>query len=254
MARPTNPSRPAHGSPSTALGPALVPCLLLKGGEVYLPADDGPTVARSRAGTPFDPFDVVDRLSETYPLVYLVDLDGVERGDPQLDYLQEIARDVAIWVDAGVRTAEQAIDVLVTGARRAVLSSAYLNGPRELRRAWRLSTELVFEVEVRGATLAPVHEGWGTTDPVELTRMARGVGTDHVVVSPRGTEPDWGMVRAIASGGPTWVDGSFRADEASLLRDAGASGGIFHVHDLLDHWDDVPLPDPPNGAARDDET
>ena len=176
-------------------------------------------------------------------MVYVVDLDGIERGDPQLDYLQEIARTVSLWVDGGVRTAEQAIDVLITGARRAVLSSAYLHGPRQLKRAWRLSTELVFEMEINPlGHLVLADSTWGTEDPVELARIVREAGPDHVIVSPRERDPDWNLVARISAGGPTWVDGSFEAGGLSSLTTAHAAGGIFHIDDLLRHWDDQPLP------------
>jgi hypothetical protein len=222
--------------------PALVPCLLLRGGQVCVPGPDGPVAARTQAGAPFDPFDVVDRLSGDYSMLYLVDLDGVEHGDPQLDYLQEIARDITLWVDAGVRVADQAIDILVTGARRAVLSSAYLRGPRQLRRAWKLSTELVFEIELESGRLAAADEGWGVSDPIELARIVREAGPDHLIVSPRETDPDWGMVSRIAEGGPTWVDGSFAISDRGRLTTAHAAGGIFHIDELLKNWDEKPLP------------
>ena len=91
--------------------PGLIPCLLLRGGQVYLPGPSGPVPARSAAPATFDPFDVVDRLTPEYSLLYVVDLDGIDRSDPQLDYLQELSRDIALWVDAGVRSSDQAIDL-----------------------------------------------------------------------------------------------------------------------------------------------
>jgi len=219
-----------------------MPCLLLRKGQVCLPGPDGPLPAHAPDGSPFDPFDVVDRLAEVYSMVYVVDLDGIERGDPQLDYLQEIAREVSFWVDGGVHTAEQAIDMLITGARRAVLSSAYLRGPRQLKRAWRLSTELVFEMEIdRGGHLVLGDPAWGVNDPLELARMVRELGPDHLILSPRETDPDWNLVARVAAGGPTWVDGSFEARDASSLTSAHAAGGIFHIDDLLRHWNDRPL-------------
>ncbi len=231
-------SRRAPISSSDPATPGLVPCLLLKGGQVYRPGPEGPVLARSASGVPFDPFDVVDRLAPEYSLLYVVDLDGIERADPQLDYLQEISRDMALWVDGGVRTADQAIDILVAGARRAVLSSAYLRGPKQLSRAWKLSSELVFELEITHGQLGPVHEAWGTADPLELARTVRAAGPDHLIVSPREDDPDWSMVRSIAAGGPTWVDGSFSRELAPRLGEVGAAGGIFHLNDALDHWEE----------------
>ncbi len=236
-----------------------MPCVLLRNGRVCVPGPDGPVTGRAADGSTFDPFDVVDRLTETYPMVYLVDLDGLERGDPQLDYLQELARETPLWVDGGVRTAEQAIDILVTGARRAVLSSAYLRGPRQLRRAWKLSTELAFELEIDSTgRLVVADAGWETADPVVLARAVRDAGPDHIVLSPRETDPDWELVRSISAGGPTWVDGSFQLGDRGRLGVAQAAGGIFHIDDLLLHWNERPMPtstlsnDPL--PTRDDET
>ena len=241
---------------ASVTSPALVPCLLLRRGEVCLPGDQGPEPARTQAGARYDPFDVLDRLAADYPLVYVVDLDGVERGEPQLDLLQELSRDAALWVDGGVRNAEQAIDILVSGAQRAVLSSATLRSPRELRRSWRLSTELVFEADLGPAGLV-IRPEWETGDPLALVRSVREVGVDHIVLSPREIAPDWSLVAAVAAAGPTWVDGSFERDQLDRLRQCGASGGIFHIADLLPDRAPVapspPLPSQPSGG-RDDET
>jgi hypothetical protein len=236
--------------------PPLIPCLMLRSGHVCLPGPDGPVPARTPTNEPIDPFDVVDRLSGEYSLLYVVDLDGIERGDPQLDYLQEISRDMSLWVDAGIRNSEQVIDVLVAGAHRAVLSSAYLRGPNALARAWKLSTELVFEVEMSGSSLTPASSAWGTSDPVELARLVRASGPDHIVVSPRETDPDWSVVASISAAGPTWVDGSFSISEGPQAQAAGAAGGIFHISELLPQWE-MGTAGPSESArdeTRDDET
>ncbi len=255
MPRPTQHAAATAPIASGSAPSPLIPCLLLRHGEVCLPGENGPVPARSSDGREFDPFDVLDRLAADYPLVYLVDLDGVEKAQPQLDFLQELARDAALWVDGGVRNADQAIDILVTGARRAVLSSATLEGPTELQRAWRLSTELVFEIEIDGRGLVARPE-WTTSDPLALARSVRALGPDHMVVSPREIDPDWELVRRIAEGGPTWVDGSFASSSASRLAEVGAQGGIFHLEEFLRSW---PAPAPPSPTvrsrtARDDET
>ena len=249
---PTRSPLAASGSPNSS----LIPCVLLRKGEICLPSADGPVAVRNEDGGRYDPFEVVDKLVADYPLVYLVDLDGIERAEPQLDFLQELARDAALWVDGGVRTADQAIDILITGAQRAVLSSAMLRGFKELRRSWRLSTEFVFEVELDHRGLVAPGD-WEVGTAVDLVRVVREVGVDHFVLSPREVDPDWELVRTVSAGGPTWVDGSFEADQLPQLRASGARGGIFHLDRMLGPATTTakgsPLPST-SDAKRDDET
>jgi phosphoribosylformimino-5-aminoimidazole carboxamide ribonucleotide (ProFAR) isomerase len=211
-----------------------MPCILLRKGRVCRPGEDGPVPSRTAAGADVDIFDVLDALSPQYRSVYLVDLDGIERNDPQLEYIQEVSRDTTLWVDAGVRNADGAIDILVAGADRAVLSSSYLRGPRELKRAWKLSTDLVFEVELSDGAPAPADPAWGPADAVALATAARAAGPDTVILSPRGADPNWDLVATVAAQGPTWVDGTFTRGAVRALAAANAAGGIFHIDDVLD--------------------
>jgi hypothetical protein len=188
--------------------------------------------------------------------LYLVDLDGVERGVPQLAYLQELSRDVSLWVDAGVPTAEAAIDILVAGAERAVLSTAFLRGPTEIRRAWKLSTDWVLEVEISPGGQVVASDEWPAPDAQTIVDSVRGVGVSDVILSPRERDADWTLVAALSSRGPTWVAGSFSEGQVPHLRRTGAAGGIFHIDQLLP----MPPTPPPVASAppipassRDDE-
>jgi hypothetical protein len=234
----------------------LVPCMLLRRGRVCLPGPDGPVPLRSTTGPVPDPFEVIDRLRPRYDRLYLVDLDGIERGVPQLEYIQELSRDMDLWVDAGVPTAEAAIDIIVAGAQRAVLSCSYLRNPVELRRAWKLSTDWVFEVEMFDGRVRVRGTKWEALDAEGLAQTARRVGITDVVVSPREVDPNWELVRRLSTNGPTWVDGSFTVELEGRLRASGAAGGIFHLDQLLA---DVLSPAPPSPlpggsqSLRDDE-
>jgi hypothetical protein len=245
-------SRPTDAAPRPG-APALVPSVLLRKGTICVPGEGGPVPALGPDGARLDPFEVVDKLASTYSLLYLVDLDGVERAEPQLDFLQELSREATLWVDGGVRTADQAIDILVAGASRAVLSSALLREPRELRRAWRLSSELAFELELGPSGLV-IREEWGTSDPATLAASVREIGVDHLIVSPREVDLDWALVAKLASAGPTWVDGSFDRADLPALRQSGSRGGIFHIGSLVGAETPSDAPLRTSQPLRDDET
>ncbi len=219
------PRRPTDSVP-------LMPCLLLSRGRVMRPGPEGPVAARSPDGSAPDVLDVTERLGNEFGRLFVVDLDGVERNRPQLDYLQEIARDGEIWVDAGVRSAEEAIDVLVAGAYRAVLSTTRLPDLREARRAWRMSTEVAFELEVRGRAVSG-SEAWQGRAPEEVAQELRALGVEDLILSFREEAVDWALVATLAPPSPLWVGGTFEASEAARLRPAGAAGGIFHLDERL---------------------
>jgi phosphoribosylformimino-5-aminoimidazole carboxamide ribonucleotide (ProFAR) isomerase len=216
--------------------PILIPCLLLRGGNVCIPGSEGPVELRDPLGPSLDLFEVVDHLAETSSRIYVVDLDGIEHGAPQLDYLQELSKSAELWVDGGVRRADQTIDVIVAGARRVTLSSAFLRGPAELRRAWALSQEILFEVEIKDRHLGGVDPSWETSDPVALARIVRETGVTDILLSFRDSEPDWSLVQTLSRGGPTWVGGTFERRDAARLAQTGAAGGIYHIHEDLAQW------------------
>ncbi|MGA8664536.1 MAG: HisA/HisF-related TIM barrel protein [Thermoplasmata archaeon] len=211
---------------------------------------------RTRSGPPLDPFDVVDRLEPDFERLYMVDLDGIERGVPQLEYIQELSRDMDLWVDSGVGTADAAIDILVAGAQRAVLSNSYLRGPVELKRAWKLSTDWAFEVELVEGHVQTYRNAPESPDAPTLVQFAREIGITNVIVSPREQDPDWNLIRSLAVGGPTWVDGTFDVAQQARLAETGTAGGIFHLDHLLADLV-FPVDNPPSDSIpvppRDDE-
>lgn len=188
--------------------------------------------ARGPSGTRIDLFDATDLLAERYRRLYVVDLEGIERNRPQLDYLQEVTRDTDAWVDAGVQSGDAVIDILVAGARRAVASTAHLADPDQLRRAWRLTQALALEVELGPDGRVNGPEPW-PRDPRAVAAGARELGVGEVILAPRGSPVDWGLVRELGAAGPVWVGGDFAPSEAARVAEAGGVGGLFHLDAAL---------------------
>ncbi|MCI4352976.1 MAG: HisA/HisF-related TIM barrel protein [Thermoplasmata archaeon] len=207
--------------------PVLVPYLYLDSGRIVLPGPAEFEPVLDLAGKPLDPFDAADRLAAKFRRFCVVDLEGIRRNRPQLDYLQELSRSGELWVDAGVRTGDQMIDVLVTGAQRAVLSTAYLVGPKELKRAWRLSPEVLFAVETEGVLVRRRGNEWDGMPVSNAVSNARSIGVVDVILRSRGSLTDWSLVNQLAQEGPLWVGDGAESGMKSRLVTAGAAGGLF---------------------------
>ncbi|HXQ79432.1 MAG TPA: HisA/HisF-related TIM barrel protein [Thermoplasmata archaeon] len=226
-------------------GPLLRAGLAISHG--HLMTSDGAEFAPVRAvdGQFRDILDAADAVTPLYDGLYITDLDGRRRGEPQLDYLQELARDADVWLDPGVRTADEAIDGLVTGARRVVLSSASLESARELRRTWKMSTELVFELVVgSGGEVLALEGDWAGHPPAAVAAAVRSIGIDSVIYTPRGREPDWALLRSLVEEGPVWLGGGYRPVDAASLQDSGATGAIYHLPAEMLVAQPTPAPDP----------
>jgi Histidine biosynthesis protein len=220
----------ARSPPKTATGPGgpvLVPNLYLDSGRIVMPDAGKFQQVLDEDGRRADPFDVADRLVARYQRFCVVDLEGLRRNRAQLEYLQELSRSGELWVDAGIRTGDQVIDILVTGARRVVLSTGYLLGPKELRRAWRLSTEILFAVEVEGSIVRSRGNDWDGQPASEAVANARTVGVVDVVLRSYAGPVDWSLVRQLAAGGPVWVSSDRESTLRSRLATSGGVGGFF---------------------------
>lgn len=91
----------------------------------------------------------VSELSEKYEKLYVADLDGILRNKPQLDIAREVCEEMSTYYEGGVRYANNVIDMLITGADKAVIGTSTLASLEELRGAFKLSENITFKVDFR---------------------------------------------------------------------------------------------------------
>lgn len=178
-------------------------------------------------GEPLDLFTTTDGLRETFGRIYLIDLEGLQHGRPQLDYVSELARETELWVDGGAETADEVMDLLVAGAERAVVSTARLSSLRELGRAWKLTQQIVVEVRIREGRIQTTAGDWPAT-PEELSTELRKIGIPDVLLGFHEAPVDWSSVQRWSQGGPTWVIEGSEAPDRERLVSSGATGAIFY--------------------------
>jgi len=91
----------------------------------------------------------VSGLADKYEKLYLADLDGILRNKPQLDIAREVCEEISTFYEGGVRSANNVIDMLITGADKAVVGTSTLADLEELRGAFKLSENITFKVDFR---------------------------------------------------------------------------------------------------------
>lgn len=96
----------------------LIPSIDLMGGRI-VQLERGETLRLA-----FDDFDYWIERFARYPLVQLIDLDAAKRTGDNRHLIRQIARRLPVQVGGGIRTPEQAQELLDAGAHRVIFGSA----------------------------------------------------------------------------------------------------------------------------------
>ncbi|MDI6917183.1 MAG: HisA/HisF-related TIM barrel protein [Thermoplasmatales archaeon] len=83
--------------------------------------------------------------SSKYETFYVIDINGLIKNRPQINLIQEMSKEKNLWVESGVRFAEDMVDVLMAGAEYAVLNSVLVNLD-ELKKICALSQNIMLKL------------------------------------------------------------------------------------------------------------
>jgi phosphoribosylformimino-5-aminoimidazole carboxamide ribotide isomerase len=215
---------------------AVVPAVDMQDGEV-VQLVQGERGTERKYG---DPVDAATRwVDEGADTLHLVDLDGAFEGArANADAVDSVldATDVSVQVGGGIRTADDAIDLLDRGVDRVILGTAAVENPDIVGEiAAEYGDGVMVSLDAKGGEV--VVEGWteGTgMDPVEAAQRYVDLGAAAILftdVDVEGrqegvrTEPvrklaDSVDIPVIASGGVATVD------DVRALKEAGAAGVV----------------------------
>ncbi len=137
---------------------------------------------------------LVSALSKRYDRVYVADHDGIFKNKPQLDLVQRICDEMPTLYEGGVRFSNNVIDMLITGAEKAVIGTGTLVDLSELGGAFKLSENITFKVDFRDGIVCsdPAVAGRAISD---LFRDVVEIGIDEIVV-PRTLAEDASLAKS----------------------------------------------------------
>lgn len=126
--------------------------------------------------------DFVSKLSDKFERLYLADEDGIDRNKPQLDVAQEACEEMPTMYEGGVRTANNVIDMLITGAEKCVIGTATLASLEELRGAFKLSENITLKVDIRDGNVSSFDPAISGRAFLEISRDVREIGVSDFIV------------------------------------------------------------------------
>lgn len=203
------------------------------------PSEPGDALAIARAFR--------DRLG--FRELYLADLDAITGRAPQRTLRSAVAAerpDVAVWVDAGVATAQQARELLADGAARVIVGlETFAPSPDPRTALERLAAEIpqtVFSLDLSARQPIAADPALRSLPPVAIAELAGGCGIGTIIVLDlarvgTGTGPDIGLLREIRRALPRTelVAGGGIRDAGDLERLAEAGADAALVGSALHH-------------------
>jgi phosphoribosylformimino-5-aminoimidazole carboxamide ribotide isomerase len=120
------------------------------------------------------------------PALYVADLDAIEGQPPHLELLSSLAGlGVTLWVDAGVRTADDVPPLLAAGVETIIVGLETVSGPEALAAILDDAgpERVCFGLDLKDhRPLGDPSGSWGTDDPLALARRAIELGVRKVLV------------------------------------------------------------------------
>lgn len=127
----------------------VIPRVSIYRDRVVVPSSGGFEARRT------DPVTLIEKAHESQGTVILEDIDAILGGIPHLDLLRKVEK-LDVWVDMGLRLAENVMDVLVAGGAKVVIGSKTLQSFVELDKAVALTENVVFQIDYCGRILGRI--------------------------------------------------------------------------------------------------
>jgi len=179
----------------------------------------------------FDPKREIEKILEEHGKILFHDMDGILENKPQLDVIKKW-EGKGIWVDAGARYAEGAMDLFVAGAEKVVLGTKTLQGMEELKKACDLSDNIILEIDFQGGTLQR-NLAIKSSSPRDLIRTAKHMGIDICILFDGDGIMDSNILSSLDVKEVSLFAGLMRRSQIGHLTRFGIKGAVVDISELI---------------------
>ncbi len=143
-------------------------------------SDDTYRLIREEHGEIASPRELLLELKKEYGIVYVLDIDGMERNEPNLKFIQQSSPLIPMWVDAGSIDNMGVMDILVAGISKAVVSTKSMHDLILLEEAYEMSDNIILSIDFDEKILSP-SQHIPDLGVRELSRKAADIGIREVI-------------------------------------------------------------------------
>jgi uncharacterized protein related to proFAR isomerase len=215
----------------------IIPALNVFKGLPVIKGDKGYEPMRDEEGKDIKILELIDELSERFDKVMITDLNGINKDRPQLELLKQLSGKMEMWVDAGSRFSEGAIDIIIAGADKVVFGTKTLRHLDQIEDALELSENVILGIDYDDGIISPNKDIRDMT-PAHLAELSVSYGIKEIIFSD--LKHLTSSTRFASDIGYTLLDkdmdiyfhGRFE-DDMKMMRNKGVFGAISEVETLL---------------------
>jgi uncharacterized protein related to proFAR isomerase len=217
----------------------IIPAISIRRGRIVQARGDKYRTFKIRGIEP-NTLDLIDILYETFDTLLILDLDGIYKNKPAIGLYKKISQLGDFWVDGGVRYCDTVIDLLITGAQYAVLSSKTLNDLNELREAFELSENIIFGLDYNNGILSPDDDIRQRT-PREIIKEVHDIGINTCLFADLGrvdsNDPlNFEIIRSFMGIDLSiYVGGGIKSADLGALNTLKTKGAIIELKDVIEN-------------------
>ncbi|MCK5559670.1 MAG: hypothetical protein KAJ51_03715 [Thermoplasmata archaeon] len=187
------------------------------------------------------PADFIELLADEhgYSTVFITDINGVTKNNPQIGLIRKISEAAEIWLDAGVRNGDSVIDLFIAGAERVVLGTKTIDALEELEIAHELSENILFGLDYHHNKIVSCNTTLQARDPLAVLNEVTRMGIKKVVFTDLGrigtTEPlNLRLIKSIVSKRvELYVGGGIKKSQAYDLSKSGVKGVLVELTNII---------------------
>jgi uncharacterized protein related to proFAR isomerase len=234
---------PSKRSSGKAKEVRLIPALsIFEGRPVVFSRKKGYDGLEDDDGEPIPAKDFVQELVERFgDVVYLMDIDGIERNRPQYSLIKELSKEAELWVDAGTRAPDSLIDIFVAGAEKAVISTKTMEGLDDMVSALEVSEKVMLSIDIDKRGIVARNRDLASMYMRTIADIAMTEGIGEIVLADYSRKRNEDLDRTsihdlVNSGAEVYVGGKVVKDDAPILGELGARGGLLDMRSIVKDW------------------
>jgi uncharacterized protein related to proFAR isomerase len=207
----------------------VIPAVSVSQGGVLVVDDGEYSFLRGKEGKPVE---LAKELRSSHDVIFILDIDGIERNSPDLDLVRRMSGLIDLWVDAGTLNSGGATDMLVAGASKVVMGTKSIFGLEHLEKAVELSENVIFSLDYDRGVLAS-EPSMADMELEELIGVAAETGARIAMIFDLGgvrdrTPPPTEVLRAMVQKfEEVYVAGFVKPDHLGSLEGLGLAGAIM---------------------------